>query len=202
MCLMLLVLSADQSAALREPVSVSRERKLLTMGDDSVTDQFLQRFRPLRRNTVRRHVLAAEIVSAAGQYRIDPDLLFAVVAVESGFEGTAVSSKGARGLGQLMFATAQEVAPSLVRRPSDLYDARRNLAVTAKHLYELLIASRGDLRAALTAYHLGPHDGHPPRRKDTRYVSLICTYYASLKVRRRFGETKLMAERAIDIAEK
>ncbi len=199
-CLMLLVVTTDQSTALRASASVSERRDLLHGRQASITDQFLQRFRPLRQNVAWRQALAGEIETAAAQNHIDPDLLLALVAVESGFKKDAVSSKGARGLGQLMFPTARVVAPSLVRQPSDLYDAQRNLTVTAAYLRDLLIAWGGDLRAALIAYHQGSHGGRLPRREDARYVSLICTYYASLKVRRRFGETQFIAARSIDLA--
>jgi len=66
----------------------------------------------------------------------------------------------------------------------DLYNVQRNLAVTARHLRELLMEQRGDLQAALTAYHLGRHGGNVARGEDVRYVGLICTHYASLKVKR------------------
>jgi soluble lytic murein transglycosylase-like protein len=154
------------------------------IADDEVTDQFLQGFRPLREDAARRHALAGEITTAATAHGLDPDLLFALVAVESRFNSTAVSRKGARGLGQLMFPTARAVAPTLVHRPGDLYSVRRNLTVTARHLSELLTEQDGDLRAALTAYHLGRHAGHRARREEDRYVGLVCTHYASLKVKR------------------
>jgi soluble lytic murein transglycosylase-like protein len=139
--------------------------------------------------------MAAEVVTAATQNRLDPDLLFALAAVESNFDTTAVSRKGARGLGQVMFPTARAVAPALVHGPEDLYDVRRNLAVTARYLRELLTAGGGDLRVALTMYHRGPHDQHPPRHGDDRYVGLISTYYASLKVKRRYGDMVAMSAR-------
>ena len=85
------------------------------------------------------------------------------------------------------------VAPMLVHGPEDLYDVRRNLAVTARHLRELLATGGGDLRVALNMYHTGPRGRHLPIRGDDRYVGLICTYYASLKVRRRFGSMVAMA---------
>ncbi|HSB72626.1 MAG TPA: lytic transglycosylase domain-containing protein [Candidatus Methylomirabilis sp.] len=195
MCLVLLVLGANRSVALRLSGSVAREPELQSVEDDPVTDQFLQRFRRLQGNTAQRHTLAAAIVAAAAQNRLDPDLLFALVAVESSFDSTALSPKGARGLGQVMFPTAQAVAPTLVRRPEDLYDVRRNLAVTARHLRELLTAGGGDLGAALTMYHTGPHFRRLPRRGDDRYVGLICLYYASLKVRRRHGDPVAMTAR-------
>ena len=189
---MLLALGADRTAALRSPGSVARKSELQSVSADPATDQFLRQFRPLRESTTQRHALATEVVAAATRNRLDPDLLLALVAVESGFDRTAVSRKGARGLGQVMFPTAQAVAPTLVHRPKDLYDVRRNLAITASHLRWLLIAAGGDLMGALTMYHAGPHNRRLPKPGEDRYVGLICTYYASLKVRRHYGEMVAM----------
>lgn len=183
-CLMFLALTADRLEASRASRSPSDELAVPSAGDDPVTDQFLQRYGPLREDSARRHAVAGEIVTAAARHGLDPDLLFALVAVESRFNSKAVSRRGARGLGQLMYPTARAVAPTLVHRPVDLYNVRRNLAITARHLNELLIEERGDLRAALTAYHLGRHGGRVARGEDYRYVGLVCTHYASLKIRR------------------
>ncbi len=170
----------------------TEELEALPAIHDSVYDQFLQGFRELHSNAARRHYLVREVVAAANRNAIDPDLLFALVAVESRFNRTARSSKGARGLGQMMYATAHSIAPDLVRRPADLYDVHRNLFATATLLRQLLIAREGDLQAALTVYHLGPGDGHLPRRVASRYVERICTYFASLKARREFRELLAM----------
>jgi len=190
-CLLLLTPVPDRLEASRVSRAALDAVTLPPSGNDAVTDQFLQGFRPLRENSRQRHALATEVVTAATQNRLDPDLLFALVAVESSFNSTAVSRKGARGLGQLMFSTARTVAPALVRRPADLDNVPRNLAIAARHLHELLVERGGDLRATLTAYHLGRYHGHRPSRENDRYVGLICTYYASLKVRRGYRETMI-----------
>ena len=190
--LLLLTPAPDRLEASRVSEAALDGPEVPSTGNDAVTDEFLQSFRRLRENTHQRRALAAEVVTAATENRLDPDLLFALVAVESNFNSTAVSHKGARGLGQLMFSTAREVAPTLVRRPADLDNVRRNLAITARHLHDLLMERGGDLRATLTAYHLGRYHGHGPRRENDRYVGLICTYYASLKVRRGYREMAAM----------
>jgi soluble lytic murein transglycosylase-like protein len=153
-------------------------------GNDPVYDSFLQEFGTLRSDAARRRHLASQIVSAAARQQIDPDLLFALVAAESSFDHAALSSKGARGLGQLMFPTAHAVAPTVVRRPDDLYSVRRNLHVTAQYLRQLLLECGGDLRKALTRYNAGTHCERPPPRESKRYVAVISTYFASLKVKR------------------
>ena len=71
--------------------------------------------------------MATEVIAVAAQNRFDPDLLLALVAAESSLDRTAVSRKGARGLGQVMFPTTCAVTPALIRRPKDLYDIRISL---------------------------------------------------------------------------
>lgn len=160
---------------------------------DPVYDHFLQGFRPLHADARRRSYLVAEVVTAANQNRIDPDLLFALVAVESNFNSTAVSPKGARGLGQIMFATGRMVAPRIVREPEDLYSVPRNLHVTALYLRRLLIERNGDLRTALAAYRTGAAVGHLLGRDDTVYVDRICRHFAFLKTKREYREMTAMA---------
>lgn len=194
MCLTLFAVSADRTVARPPSGSASPIADFHTVGDDTITDHFLQQFQSLHGRAAQRRTLATEVETAARRNSLDPDLLLALVAVESSFDRTAVSRKGARGLGQVMFPTARAVAPGLVRRPADLYDVRRNLAVTARHLRTLLIAAGGNLKVALTMYHSGPHTRHQPKPGDDRYVGLICTYYASLRVRRHYREMVATAE--------
>lgn len=160
---------------------------------DPVYDHFLRRFSPLHADARRRSYLVAEVVTAANQNRIDPDLLFALVAVESNFNSTAVSPKGARGLGQIMFATGRTVAPTIVREPGDLYSVPRNLHVTALYLRRLLIERDGDLRTALAAYHTGAGVGHVLGREERVYVDRICRHFAYLKTKREYRELMAMA---------
>jgi len=153
---------------------------------DPIYDEFLEQFVPLRGSPDRRRYLAEQVLAAATTHLVDPDLLLAVIAVESGFDSKAVSPRGARGLGQMMFATARAVAPDVVRRPEDLHDVRRNLYATALHLRTLLDEGRGDLRVVLRVYHGGPASRNLRRRDREQYVARVSTHYASLKARRTY----------------
>jgi soluble lytic murein transglycosylase-like protein len=151
---------------------------------DPTFDDALRDYAPLRRQPVRRRTLTAQILAAAAEHRVDPDLLFAVVAVESGFDTRAVSRRGARGLGQLLFSTARALAPGRVRRPADLHDPTRNLDATARLLRSLLERHDGDLDPTLRAYYGGPWDrgAHLPDRE--RYWLKVAGRYAALKAQR------------------
>jgi hypothetical protein len=162
---------------------------------DPVYDHFLQKFRPLRLDAARRRYLAAQVMTAAIQNRVDPDLLFALVAVESSFNSAAVSPKGARGLGQVMFATGRTIAPKIVRQPEDLISIPRNLQFTAFYLRRLLMEQDGELGAALTAYHTGSASGYPSGPEVKSYVDRICREFASLKMKREQRRLIAMAPR-------
>jgi soluble lytic murein transglycosylase-like protein len=85
----------------------------------------------------------------AKEVSMSPQLLHAVIRVESGYQDKVVSNKGAIGLMQLMPATAQRFG---VR---DAFDAAQNIRGGALYLKWLLDYFRGDLRLALAAYNAG-----------------------------------------------
>ena len=80
---------------------------------------------------------------------VSPQLLQAVVAVESGFDPKAISRKGAMGLMQLMPDTARRF------KVADPFDARQNLAGGATYLKWLLEKFGGDVQLALAGYNAG-----------------------------------------------
>lgn len=116
------------------------------------------------------------IRDVARETDLSPELIRAVVAVESGFDPLAVSHKGAQGLMQLMPATAEAYGVD------DAHDPRGNLEAGARHLRDLLRQYRGDLGLALAAYNAGPeavrrHGGIPPYRETRQYVARVMALY-------------------------
>jgi soluble lytic murein transglycosylase-like protein len=114
-----------------------------------------------------------EILEAAKASRIDPALIAAVIQAESGFDPWAVSRKGARGLMQLMPATARRMG---VHRD---FDPRENIQGGAAYLAEL--AGRYGENAVeliLAAYNAGERaveefGGVPPYRETQAYVKKV-----------------------------
>ena len=98
--------------------------------------------------------LAAAIERAARAERIDTELAFRLVRVESAFRPNAVSSAGALGLTQVMPATAEYLQPGITR--AQLLDRDTNLRLGFRYLRELLAVYKGDEEEALTAYNRGP----------------------------------------------
>ncbi|RIH84338.1 lytic transglycosylase domain-containing protein [Calidithermus roseus] len=114
---------------------------------------------------------------------LEPELLGALVWVESRYCVQAVSPEGARGLGQLMPATAR----GLGIPPDRLHDPDWNLWGAARYLRSLWEAF-GDWPRALAAYNAGPtavrrYGGIPPFPETRRYVRDVLYVYGWLKRR-------------------
>jgi hypothetical protein len=114
--------------------------------------------------------------AAARRHGLDPELVLAVVSVESGFRPQAVSPKGARGLMQLMPKTAGELGVT------DAFDPQQNLDGGVRHLGSLLSLYGGDVRRALAAYNAGQgavarHNGVPPYAETRAYVERVLGRY-------------------------
>lgn len=113
----------------------------------------------------------AELISAvAATHDVDKRLVHAVIQQESGYQARARSKKGAKGLMQLMPATARQYG---VRNS---YDPKSNLDAGVRHLKDLM--SRLDLPTALAAYNAGEgtikrYGGLPPFPETQNYVRSI-----------------------------
>jgi peptidoglycan DL-endopeptidase CwlO len=120
---------------------------------------------------------AAELEAAGARHGVDPRLLAAVARAESGFDPSAVSPAGARGLMQLMPGTARElgVDPMVPAQAAD--GAARYLAQQLQRF--------GSVELALAAYNAGPgnvlrHGGIPPFQETRTYVTRVLGYLQEL----------------------
>ena len=119
----------------------------------------------------------------AEQHRVDPELIRAMVQVESNFDPRAVSPKGAMGLMQLIPDTARRFG---VR---NAFDSRANLDGGIRYLKYLMDLFDGDLQLALAAYNAGEnavsHTKGLPSIPETRnYVRKISLLYPLDRPRR------------------
>ena len=120
--------------------------------------------------------IEASIEQAAARHNVDPNLVRAVVKVESNFNPNAVSRKGAMGLMQLMPSTARELK---VRNP---FDPEQNVDAGVRHLKHLLESYGGDVRLTLAAYNAGAgavsrSAGVPHFAETQSYVKRITNLY-------------------------
>jgi soluble lytic murein transglycosylase-like protein len=142
------------------------------------------------------------IVAAATRYGIEPLLLFSVMSQESAFKSQAISPKGARGLMQLMPATAARFGVK------DIFDPEQNIHAGARYLRFLLDLFDGDISLALAGYNAGEgavekSGNQVPDYKETKnYVKKITVAYgkthhpvlAPAEAAERFGVAEVLAE--------
>ena len=120
------------------------------------------------------------IRSASDRHSVDADLIRAVIKVESDFDSSARSNKGAMGLMQLMPETAR------LHNVVDLYNPSANIDGGVRHLKLLLGRYQGDLELSLAAYNAGikaveKHGGIPPFAETREYVRRVLSYYQSYR---------------------
>jgi soluble lytic murein transglycosylase len=148
---------------------------------------------------------ADEVARVARKYSLDPDLLFAVMRVESVFHRRIISHAGAIGLMQIMPRTGRLIATELglsETTATDLLDPKLNLELSGWYLSALLDRMDGRLPLAIASYNGGPHnvrrwidefgDKLPldvfleriPFAETKRYVRRVLGYYAQYKATR------------------
>lgn len=116
----------------------------------------------------------------ASRHGVDPDLIEAMIEVESGFDPWAVSPKGAAGLLQLMPQTALRFG--LDER--SVFDPKRNIEAGVAYVRWLWQRFKGDRARVLAAYNAGENSvdrygGIPPYRETQSYVRKVMTRIGS-----------------------
>ena len=167
---MLLLGLQPQRTSARETTVLDRYAAVLRNFDPGLDDDRARR-------------LAYRTLLEASAYRLDARLVVALVAVESSWDPTAVSSAGARGLGQLMPGTAADLRVD----PDDPYG---NLDGTIRHLRGLLdryarYPVQARFERAIAAYNAGGGavdraDGIPPYAETQAYVRRVIALWRRL----------------------
>jgi soluble lytic murein transglycosylase-like protein len=139
-------------------------------------DRLSQEGRSLQRSAAYSHI----IDGAALANRLEPALVTAVILAESGGDPRAVSKRGARGLMQLMPATAR------LYGVSNVFDPEQNIRAGSQYLHDLAERYQNDVELMLAAYNAGPEavdrqGGRiPPFRETLEYVPRVLQIYHRL----------------------
>lgn len=133
------------------------------------------------------------IVGAAKHHNVDAALVSAVIKAESDYNPRIVSHKGARGLMQLMPATAKRFGVT------DSFDPAENIYGGTRYLRWLLNKFDGNADLAVAAYNAGEgnvwkYNGVPPFRETVNYINRIARHI------RKAIETNVIATAALDTA--
>ena len=127
----------------------------------------------------------ASMIEAAAQFHgVDVALVHAVISAESGYNPAALSKTGARGLMQLMPATAQRYGVQ------NIMDPQENIQGGVKYLRDLLQMFSGNMELAVAAYNAGENAviryGHkvPPYSETANYVPKVLGFYNKFRMRK------------------
>lgn len=127
-------------------------------------------------SALRKAELWPKVEEIASSHGVDPRLVDLMIRMESGYNPTAVSPKGARGVMQLMPGTAKSYGVV------DVFDPFENIRGGVRYLRDLLERFSHDLALALAAYNAGPeavykYGGIPPYQETRNYVGSILAAY-------------------------
>ena len=139
---------------------------------------------PARDNTKTRFKrYDAYIKGASRLYRIPIPLIRAIIKVESDYDPRVVSSKGAKGLMQMMPETARDMGVV------NVFDPRENIYGGTRYLRVLANMFNGDLILTIAAHHAGPgsvkrYKGIPPFKTTRKYVRAVLVWYYKYRTKR------------------
>jgi hypothetical protein len=108
-------------------------------------------------------VIVSEAFNHGVKQGLQPELILAIIAVESKFKEKAISPKGARGLMQVL-ASAHPKKIKSIGGTRALYDAKKNISVGTRILAQYKDLSKGNIRRTLLRYNgsLGNNRSHYP----------------------------------------
>jgi soluble lytic murein transglycosylase-like protein len=144
----------------------------------TITKSIVNRLQPKPAKLTLFHQVITDI---SKKYGVDPELVEAIISVESGFNTNAISVKGARGLMQLMPATAMRYG---MKNTQELHIPAKNIDMGVRHLKDLLNLHNGQVSLAIASYNAGQgavakYGQRIPQYRETMiYVPAVLAYMA------------------------
>lgn len=159
----------------------SIERRIAAIDSDAFPlTSSIDEFHEIRDGVVFREDTTSNIPQTiaknSAEFKVDPNLIRAIIENESSFNPDATSSTGAMGLMQLMPETAASLGIS------NPYDLEQNIAGGTRYLRGLLDRFKGNIALAVAAYNAGPnavarYNGIPPYKETQKYVTNVLASY-------------------------
>jgi len=179
---LLIVLVNPASATEVEPTPQDRQPTLqmtsLEVSEPTHSNKIHQLINHIRKkyrvSQSKASVIVAAVFRSGVQHGLEPELILAVIAIESTFRVRAVSVKGARGLMQVM-AKAHPKKVKEIGGISALFNLQKNVHTGAKILADYLKMSRGNLRKALLRYN------GSLKNPNSRYADKVLYVYQEIK---------------------
>ncbi len=161
----------------RQPVKEDIQQKVeipLILPKESLVS--IEKQKPFSVNLKRSKQYYPIITKAAARYEVDPNLIKAIIMVESSYNPRAVSRVGAKGLMQLMPRTARAMGVE------DCFDPEHNINGGVRYFKWLLTKFDGNIELSLAAYNAGrrkvlKYNGIPPFKATQQYVKKVDEYY-------------------------
>jgi hypothetical protein len=160
----------------------------LTKGD-YLTSGMNHRSSSIGRKKAER-LLHPIVVKTASRHRVDPALVKAIIMAESGYNARAISKRGAKGLMQLMPATARALGVE------DAFNPKQNISGGVRYFKKLFTQFDGDVELALAAYNAGSrnvrhYQGIPPFKATRYYIKKVFKYYEIYKDQMAYTENDI-----------
>jgi soluble lytic murein transglycosylase-like protein len=136
-------------------------------------------------------ILHPIVIQAASRHQVDPALIKAIIMAESGYNTRAISKRGAKGLMQLMPATAHALGVE------DAFNPKQNISGGVRYFKQLVTQFDGDVKLALAAYNAGSrnvrhYQGIPPFKATRYYIKKVFKYYEIYKDQMAYTENGIV----------